>query len=37
MRIFGHTALIGGALLTSPALAIEDKLTEARPPIFENW
>lgn len=37
MRNFGHMALIGAfALSTTPALAKDDKLTEARPPIFEE-
>ena len=34
---FGHIALIGAlALSTTPTLAKDDKLTEARPPIFEE-
>ena len=37
MRNFGHIALIGAfALSATPALAKDDKLTEARPPIFEE-
>ena len=37
MRKFGHIALIGALVLsTTPALAKDDKLTEARPPIFEE-
>ena len=37
MRKFGHIALIGALVLsTTPTLAKDDKLTEARPPIFEE-
>ncbi len=37
MRIFGHIALIGAlALSMTPALAKNDKLTDVRPPIFEE-
>lgn len=37
MRKFGHIALIGAFVLSAtPALTKDDKLTEARPPIFEE-
>ena len=37
MRKFGHIALFGALVLsTTSALAKDDKLTEARPPIFEE-